>query len=241
MPLSTSANGVKIPSHIAIIMDGNGRWARSQGLRRIMGHKDGANTVHEIVTECARIGVNRLTLYAFSRENWKRPRHEIYCLMRLLKRYLIRERENLMEQNIRLTAIGRTKELPATVRKEMERSVEMSKKNTGMILCLALSYAGRTEIADASRSLARDVLEGKRKIEEIDEDLFASYLYDPQMKEPDLLIRTGGDMRISNFLLWHISYTELWVTPTFWPDFTKELLWDAMRDFSKRERRFGGV
>ncbi len=233
--------GLRIPAHIAVIMDGNGRWAREQGLRRVLGHESGAENVREITRECARLGVKRLTLYAFSAENWKRPRIEVEALMSLLKQYLVQERREIMDNDIRFTAIGRLHELPEDVREEMRRTGEMSAGNRGMVLCLALAYGGRLEIVDAVRCLARDVREGRCSPEDVDEQSIARRLYDPEAPDPDLLIRTGGDLRVSNFLLWQISYTELWVTPVRWPEFRKEHLHQAIRDYSGRDRRFGGI
>jgi undecaprenyl diphosphate synthase len=239
--MTTAVAGLKIPTHIAIIMDGNGRWAKEQGLQRILGHESGAETVREITRECSRLGVGRLTLYAFSAENWKRPLREVDFLMKLLEAYLVQERKEIMENNIRFTSIGRLDELPEGVRRQLQETVDLSAKNTGMVLCLALAYGGRVEIVDAVRRLAREVKEGKRAPEDIDEQAIARYLYDPAAPDPDLLIRTGGDLRVSNFLLWQISYTELWVTPVKWPEFKKENLHEAIREFSKRDRRFGNI
>jgi len=239
--MTVALTGLKIPRHIAIIMDGNGRWAREHGLQRILGHESGAETVREITRECSRLGVERLTLYAFSAENWKRPEREVGFLMQLLAQYLVQERKEIMDNNIRFTSIGRLHELPEEVRKELRGTSEISSKNTGMVLCLALSYGGRVEIVDAVRRLAEDVKAGRCAPGEIDEQSIARYLYDPAAPDPDLLIRTGGDMRVSNFLLWQISYTELWVTPVRWPEFTKDHLHEAIRDFSRRDRRFGNV
>ena len=239
--MATALTGLKIPRHIAIIMDGNGRWAREQGLQRILGHESGAETVREITRECSRLGVERLTLYAFSAENWKRPEREVGFLMHLLSDYLVKERQEIMDNNIRFTAIGRLQELPEAVRQELAGTSQISAKNTGMTLCLALAYGGRVEIVDAVRRLAQDVKEGRCDPASIDEAAIAKYLYDPGSPDPDLLIRTGGDLRVSNFLLWQISYTELWVTPVKWPEFTKEHLHEAIRDFSRRDRRFGNI
>ncbi|HLY72956.1 MAG TPA: isoprenyl transferase [Planctomycetota bacterium] len=239
--MTTAVAGLKIPAHIAIIMDGNGRWAKEQGLQRILGHESGAETVREITRECSRLGVGRLTLYAFSAENWKRPLREVDFLMKLLEQYLVQERKEIMENNIRFTSIGRLDELPEEVRKQLQGTIDLSAKNTGMVLSLALAYGGRKEIVDAVRRLAQEVKEGKRLPEDIDEQAIAAYLYDPAAPDPDLLIRTGGDLRVSNFLLWQISYTELWVTPVRWPDFKKENLYEAIREFSKRDRRFGNI
>jgi undecaprenyl diphosphate synthase len=239
--MTTSLVGLKIPIHIAVIMDGNGRWAQEQGLERILGHESGAETVREITRECSRLGVGRLTLYAFSAENWKRPRGEVDFLMKLLEQYLVQERQEVMDNNIRFTSIGRLAELPDGVRKALRETIALSSKNTGMVLCLALAYGGRMEIVDAVRRLAQEVREGKRAPDAIDEQAIGQYLYDPAAPDPDLLIRTGGDLRVSNFLLWQISYTELWVTPVKWPEFKKEHLHDAIREFSRRDRRFGNI
>jgi undecaprenyl diphosphate synthase len=232
----------KIPRHIAIIMDGNGRWALKNALsQRVLGHETGAERVREITTECSKLGVKRLTLYAFSNENWKRPRQEIDFLMNLLRRYLREEESEIMDNNIRLVSIGRIEMLPQDIIILLETLKNKSSKNTGMVLCLALSYGGRVEILDAVKKISKDVTAGELDINTLDERIFSKYLYDPNMEDPDLLIRTGGNMRISNFLLWQISYTELYVTPVLWPDFTKGHLHEAIEDFSHRERRFGGI
>ncbi|MDN3514573.1 MAG: isoprenyl transferase [Candidatus Brocadia sp.] len=235
-----SGNGY-LPSHIAIIMDGNGRWARRRGLVRIRGHKAGVESVREITRECAKKHVKQLTLYAFSQENWKRPKREVNLLMKLLKEFLIKERKEIEENNIRLTAIGRISGLPEDVQGELAVSMEESRRNTGMVLCLALNYGGRSEIVDAAKDIAIRVKAGRMGLEEITEETFKNFLYTSEMSDPDLLIRTGGEMRVSNFLLWEISYTELWVTPVCWPDFRKEHLEEAIRDYALRERRFGGL
>ncbi len=231
----------RIPGHIAIIMDGNGRWAKKQGLRRIYGHQNGAESVREITRECARIGVKRLTLYAFSAENWKRPEREINLLMKLLRRYLVDERDEIMDNNIRFTAIGRLQLLPADVRKELDGTIAMSRANNGMVLSLALSYGARQELVDAIQRIAQEVRVGRLDPEHIDEVTISKHLYDPQAQDPELLIRTGGDARVSNFLLWQISYTELWVTPVMWPEFKREHLHKAILDYSARDRRFGSI
>jgi undecaprenyl diphosphate synthase len=222
-------------------MDGNGRWARKRGLTRIRGHIEGVKSVREITEECARKHIEQLTLYAFSSENWSRPRLEVEVLMRLLKRYLIKERKTIMDNNIRFTVIGRIEALPRDVQEEIAREIEISKNNTGMVLCLALNYGGRAEIVDAAVKLARKVKEGKLRPEDINEETLKENMYTAGMTDPDLLIRTGGDMRVSNFLLWEISYTELWITPVYWPDFRKENLEEALRDYASRERRYGGL
>jgi undecaprenyl diphosphate synthase len=234
-------NGASIPGHVAIIMDGNGRWAQQRGRLRVWGHSRGADAADEITEECARLGVRRLTLYAFSSENWTRPKREVDQLMKLLKRYLVGRRGKILKNNIRLRAVGRTESLPESVQKELHKSIGLSASNTGMILTLALNYGGRTEIVDACRRFAEDVARGLRRPDELTEELLTAHMYDPAMEPPDLLIRTGGERRISNFLLWHISYTELYVTPTLWPEFDREELHMAILDYSRRERRFGGI
>ncbi len=231
----------RLPNHIAIIMDGNGRWARRKGFIRVRGHEEGVKSVREITTECAKIHIGQLTLYAFSNENWKRSRTEVKFLMRMLKKYLIEERKTIEDNNIILKAIGRIEALPEDVQRELFISMEESKNNTGMILCLALNYGGRTEIADAAKNLAEDVKRRKLAIQDISEDTFESYMYTSEMSDPDLLIRTGGEMRVSNFLLWEISYAELWFTHVYWPEFRKKHLEEALGDYAKRERRFGGL
>jgi len=231
----------RLPRHIAVIMDGNGRWAQERGKERIQGHFEGVKSVRRTIEECCRLGVEQLTLYCFSTENWKRPQAEIEFLMALLKEYLIKERAEIMEQNIRFTVIGRRDGLPDFVLGEMDENIRVSANNTGMTLCLAINYSGRTEIVDAVRTLAERVRVGNLVPAAIDEDLIDGSLYTAGMPEPDLLIRTAGEMRISNFLLWQISYAELWVTEKCWPDFDEATLRHALRDFAQRERRFGGL
>jgi undecaprenyl diphosphate synthase len=233
--------GCVIPRHIAIIMDGNGRWARRKALRRLYGHRTGAETVRQITRACARMGVARLTLYAWSYENWSRPKAEVAALMGLLRRYLVGERDEIMQNNIRFTAVGRLEDLPEDVLKEYHVTRSMSQHNTGMVLSLALSYSARLEIVDAVRRIVADVKRGLINSKLLEERDFARYLYDPEAPDPDLLIRTGGELRLSNFLLWQLSYTELWVTDVMWPDFAVRHLYEAIRSFSRRERRFGGV
>ncbi len=231
----------RLPNHIAIIMDGNGRWARRKGFLRVKGHEEGVNSVREITTECAKKHIGQLTLYAFSNENWKRSKTEVNFLMRMLKKFLIAERPTIRDNNIILKTIGRTEALSEDVQKELFISMEESKNNTGMILCLALNYGGRTEIVDAANGLARDVKKGVVKLKDIDNDVFESYMYTSDMTDPDLLIRTGGEMRVSNFLLWEVSYAELWFTSVYWPEFRKKHLEEALGDYAKRERRYGGL
>jgi undecaprenyl diphosphate synthase len=231
----------KLPRNLAIIMDGNGRWAKRRGRIRVKGHEEGINSVREVTRECARLRMESLTLYAFSVENWKRPRREIDALMRLLRRFLVDERDEIMEQDIRFTAIGRLDDLPRAVRKELATTREMSAGNRGMTLCLALSYGGRTEILDATSRIIADVRSGAIDGDALDAEAFRRYLYAPEIPDPDLLIRTAGEMRVSNFLLWQISYSELWVTPVCWPDFRKPHLHEALEAYASRERRFGAV
>jgi undecaprenyl diphosphate synthase len=231
----------KLPNHIAIIMDGNGRWARRRGFMRVRGHEEGVNSVREITTECAKKDIGQLTLYAFSNENWKRSKTEVNFLMRMLMKFLIAERKTIKDNDIILKTIGRTDALPDNVKKELFISMEESKNNKGMILCLALNYGGRTEIIDATIKLAADVKKGARKLKDINDVVFKEYMYTADMTDPDLLIRTGGEMRISNFLLWEVSYAELWFTSVYWPEFKKKHLEEALSDYAKRERRFGGL
>ncbi len=231
----------QLPRHIAIIMDGNGRWAQRRGLPRIVGHRRGIQSVRAIVEESCRLGLEQLTLYCFSVENWKRPPRELKFLMRLLRHFLVVERTELMDQNVQLRMIGRRDGLPEEVLTAFDQTAAMTAENTGLILCLAVNYGGRTEIGDAARKLAEDVREGRIDPAQVDEALFATYLNTSGMSDPDLLIRTAGEMRISNFLLWQISYTELWVTPTLWPDFREDDMLQACRAYAGRERKFGGL
>jgi undecaprenyl diphosphate synthase len=231
----------RLPRHVAIIMDGNGRWASQRGLARVEGHLRGVQSVRATVEEGCRLGIEQLTLYCLSVENWKRPRAELDFLMTLLQKYLIEERAEILEQNIRFTTIGRRTELPADVLHEIDENIRLSRDNTGMVLCLAINYGGRTELVDAARVLARRVLEGKLDPDAIDEETLAGALYTAGMPDPDLLIRTAGEMRVSNYLLWQISYAELWVTDKCWPDFDRETFHEALRDYAGRERRFGGL
>ena len=231
----------KLPQHVAIIMDGNGRWAKRRGFPRIEGHRRGVNSVRATVEECCRLGVGQLTLYCLSIENWKRPRMELDFLMTLLHKFLLKERAEIMEQNIRFTMIGRRADLPAKVLRELDENIRVSRDNTGMVLCLAINYGSRTEMVDAVRALAEQVKQGTLSPDDIDETTLNDALYTAGMPDPDLLIRTAGEMRVSNFLLWQISYAELWVTPRCWPDFDPPTLQEALRDFAGRERRFGGL
>lgn len=231
----------EIPNHIAIIMDGNGRWAKKRGLPRVAGHKRGVDTVREIVEACAEIGVKFLTLYTFSTENWKRPKDEVSTLMRLLLNSL-RDRVNELNDNdIRLTTIGNINALPDAVRKQLEFDIKRTKNNKKMVLNLALSYSGRWELLEAIKKIADSTTEGKIKSKDIDEKLVSSFLTTKDIPDPDLVIRTSGEFRVSNFLLWQIAYSEFIITETLWPDFSKADLYDAIKVFQKRERRFGKV
>jgi undecaprenyl diphosphate synthase len=231
----------RLPRHVAIIMDGNGRWARKRGLARIEGHRRGVQSVRAVVEEGCRLGLRQLTLYCLSVENWKRPRAELDFLMTLLRQYLLQERAEILEQNIRFTTIGRRAGLPVKVLREIDENIRVSQDNTGMVLCLAINYGGRTEMVDAMRGLALQVREGALDPDEIDEDTLSDALYTAGMADPDLLIRTAGEMRVSNFLLWQISYAELWVTEKCWPEFDRATFHAALRDYAGRERRFGGL
>lgn len=233
--------GGPFPEHIAVIMDGNGRWAQRRALRRVLGHREGIDSVREITTECARMGVRSLTLYAFSVENWKRPSPEVRYLMKLLAEFMVDERPTLMDNEVQLHCIGRLDDLPEDALTELRRTEELTRDNGGMRLRLALSYGSRTEIADGIRALAEDVRDGKLDPASIDEETLRGYLYDPETPDPDLLIRTAGEMRISNFLLWQISYSELYVADVCWPEFRKEHLLEALRCYAGRVRKYGGL
>jgi undecaprenyl diphosphate synthase len=238
-PAGVSAD--KIPRHIAVIMDGNGRWARERGLPRIEGHRRGSEAVRACTAGCIEAGVSHLTLYAFSKENWQRPADEVKALMNLLDRFLAERSAEIMERNIRLQAIGHLQDLPDKVRRRLDDAITRSQGNTALTLTLALSYGSRTEITDAVRAIASDVRAGSLEPDAIDEKSVSSRLYTASQPDPDLLIRTSGEMRLSNFLLWQLSYTEIVVTPKLWPDFTKEDLFAAIRDYAGRHRRFGGI
>jgi undecaprenyl diphosphate synthase len=231
----------RLPVHIAIIMDGNGRWAEKKGLSRIEGHIAGVNCVREIVRSCSELGIGVLTLYAFSTENWARSELEVKALMRLLRKYLREEIEDLNRNHVRLKAIGKLEGLPRPVLKELENCMKITSGNDGLILNLALNYGGRADIVDGVRKLASDVKDGKLELKDINEEVFSQYLYTSGLPDPELLIRTSGEMRVSNFLLWQISYAEIWVTPVCWPDFGRAHLLQAIVDYQKRERRFGRI
>jgi len=230
-----------LPQHIAVIMDGNGRWAQRQGLPRIEGHRRGVASVRRTVEECARLGIGQLTLYCLSSENWKRPQQELDFLMHLLEQYMIEERATIMEQNIAVSVIGRRDDIATSALCEMDKTIEMTAGNTGMRLCLAINYGSRAELLDAVRSIAADVGAGEIRPEDLTEQSISERLYTRGMADPDLMIRTAGEMRISNFLLWQLSYAEFWVTRRCWPEFRIADLHQAIRDFAARDRRFGGL
>jgi undecaprenyl diphosphate synthase len=235
--LARQVNFEQLPAHIAIIMDGNGRWAAQRHLPRVEGHRAGIDSVRDVVETSARLGIDVLTLYAFSVENWKRPRAEVNTLMMLLKRYIRLELETLLQNNIRFKVIGRVEELSPDVQDELEFGIGKTAANTGMLFNIALNYGGRAEIVDAAR---RAIASGISP-DDLDEGRFGSLLYTAGQPDPDLLIRTSGEMRISNFLLWQIAYSEIWVTETLWPDFRRRDLLDAVVAYQKRERRYGGI
>ncbi|MEJ2703561.1 MAG: isoprenyl transferase [Sedimentisphaerales bacterium] len=231
----------QMPRHLAIIMDGNGRWAQKRSLPRVQGHHRGAKTVQSIAQHCVDFGIHSLTLYSFSIENWKRPKDEVNALMHLYSEYLVGIRPTLMRNNVQLIHLGRMAGLPEAVRTELEATLKLTSNNTGMKLALALNYSGRAELVDAARSIACQYKEGTLGLDDIDEECIGRHLYGGGLPEPDLLIRTANEMRISNFLLWQISYSEFYVTKTTWPDFKKSSLERAIRDYAKRNRRFGAI
>jgi undecaprenyl diphosphate synthase len=241
MPAPATDDLKNIPRHIAIIMDGNGRWAKERGLPRTEGHRRGADSVRSITESCGELGVEYLTLYAFSSENWKRPKREVEALMKLLEQFLRTKTPEMMEQNVRLQAIGRLHDLPQSCQQQLHRSIEQTSNNTGLTLILALSYGGREEIIDGVKSLIESVERGHLDKGMIDTEVFSKHLYTRYYPDPDLLIRTSGEMRLSNFLLWQLSYTEFYITDTLWPDFGKADLVKAIRSYGNRHRRFGAV
>ena len=239
-PLLRLVDPDRVPVHVAIIMDGNGRWAKARGLARIEGHKAGIEAVRQVVSAASNLGVRHLTLYAFSVENWKRPASEVRALFQLLQSFLKSEAKKIEENRIRFRTIGRTADLPKTVQRLLSSLEERTKGSGGCTLTLALSYGGRSEIADACDAIARETVAGKRKGPVTEEEV-ARHLYAPDLPDPDLLIRTSGEYRVSNFLLWQIAYTELCILDIFWPDFKEEHLYEAVLDYQRRERRYGGV
>jgi undecaprenyl diphosphate synthase len=233
--------GRALPRHVAVIMDGNGRWATRRGLPRVAGHQQGVTAVRSLVRTAGEIGIEFLTLYAFSSENWNRPSDEVSTLMTLLERSIDRELPELMARNVRFRVIGRRGGVPPAVQRRIDRVVEATSRNTGLTLLMAFNYGGRDELVDACRALARQAATGALRPEDIDEGVLGRALYTGGVPDPDLLIRTSGEMRVSNFLLWQIAYTELWVTSTLWPDFGPRELYLAVADFQQRDRRFGRV
>ena len=230
----------KLPQHLAIIMDGNGRWAEKRGLPRSAGHREGAKAVKRVIANCINFNIPILTLFAFSTENWKRPKNEVMYLLKLFERVLSKEKANLIKDNIKINFIGRLNDLPNSLNKKMNELSESTKKNNKLILNIAINYGGRAEIIDALKSITLKIVEKKLNIEEINENTISDNLYTHNLPDPDLLIRTAGEMRISNFMIWQIAYAELWVTPVFWPDFDKNNLIEAIKNFHKRVRKYGG-
>jgi len=241
MNLKEQIDRNSLPRHVAMIMDGNGRWAEKKGVERIFGHRNGVESVRQVVEAAGELGVEYLTLYAFSTENWKRPRTEIDGLMTLLTRAITNETNKLNDNNVRLLVIGNVSDLPKSVHKQLMNAVNFLSENTGLTLVLALSYSGRWEITDAVKKMVADAASGQLEPDQVDSVLLESYLATSFMPDPELLIRTSGERRISNFLLWQLAYTELYFTPVLWPDFRKEHFYEAIIDFQRRERRFGKV
>jgi undecaprenyl diphosphate synthase len=231
----------RLPQHVAVIMDGNGRWAQRRHLPRIAGHRAGVQSARTVIESCARLNIPALTLYAFSMENWRRPKAEIDFLMRLLREYLRKELPVIHRNNIRLLVIGRSDQLPEAVRTDVDRAMDQTAKNSGMQLAVALNYGGRAELVDAFNRILDRVRNNGLANARVDEDMISQHLYTAGLPDPDLLIRTSGEMRVSNFLLWQIAYAEIYVTETLWPDFTRAQLLEALLDFQKRERRYGGL
>ncbi len=229
------------PRHIAIIMDGNGRWAQRQNLPRIEGHRRGVASVRRTTEECARLKIEQLTLYCLSSENWKRPQQEIDFLMHLLEQYMIEERSTIMDNDLRVRMIGRREGIPDQVLRELDKTVDMSATNSGMWLNLAINYGGRAELVDAVRGIGAEIAAGRMTPGDVDEQAIAERLYTAGLDDPDLLVRTAGELRISNFLLWQISYAEIWVTERCWPEFDEATLHEAIRDFASRNRKYGGL
>lgn len=240
-PQLTAEAKANLPTHVAVIMDGNGRWAKERGLPRVEGHRQGAESVKAVVKAAGELGIKFITLYAFSVENWNRPKDEVDTLMKYLLRFLKRELGEMSKNNIRLQAIGQIWKLPENIQEQLQKTTQATAKNNGITLTLALSYGGRTEIVDAVRQIAQEVKAGKLEAGEINEQVIAHHLYTHGTPDPDLLIRTSGEMRVSNFLLWQISYAEFVITKTLWPDFGKREFYAALEEYSQRQRRYGGV
>jgi undecaprenyl diphosphate synthase len=239
--LLAKLDGDNMPRHIAIIMDGNGRWAKERKMPRLMGHREGVKSVREVIENCARLNLEALTIYAFSVENWKRPESEISALMSMLSEFLQKETPRLIKNGIRFMPIGRWRQLPAKAVEDLENTIEKTSGGTKMLLQVALNYGGRTELVDAARQLASKVASGEMAIDQISEDSVSAHLYTAGVPDPDLLIRTSGEFRISNYLLWQIAYSELLITDIYWPDFRLKHLLESIIDFQQRERRFGGL
>jgi undecaprenyl diphosphate synthase len=231
----------RLPRHIAIIMDGNGRWAVQKGLPRAAGHRAGVESLRETVELCVELKIKVLTVYAFSTENWKRPQEEVDILMGLLVEYIYKEMKELHENNVRINPIGRISELPVSAQAALNAAISKTSNNSGLVLNIALNYGGRVELVDAVREMAQKVKEGKLAPQSINEETISQHLYTREVPDPDLLVRPSGDFRVSNFLLWQLAYTEFWLTPVMWPDFNKVTLLEAILDFQRRERRFGGL
>ncbi len=239
--MKESINPNNLPQHIAVIMDGNGRWAKGQGAARIFGHRSAIQAVRDVTEGCAELGIGYLTLYAFSTENWGRPRAEVNALMQLLVSTIGSEQETLMKNNVRLQTIGDTHQLPDNCANTLQRAIELTQPNTGLTLVLALNYSGRWEITEAMKKIAQQVEQQHLRAEDINQTMIADQLATRTMPDPELLIRTSGEMRISNFLLWQLAYTELYITPVLWPDFRREHLYEAILTYQQRERRFGKI
>lgn len=239
MSLKEKIDMGKLPKHIAIIMDGNGRWAKKKGAMRIFGHSNAITSVREASEAAAELGVGYLTLYAFSTENWSRPQDEVKGLMELLVNTIAKETPTLMKNNIKLNTIGNYKELPSSCQKSLFEAIETTSKNTGLVLTLALSYSGRWEIVEATKKIIEEVTKGNISVNSLNEELFSSYLSTHPFPDPELMIRTSGEQRISNFLIWQLAYTELYITDVLWPDFRREHFYEAILEYQKRERRFG--
>ena len=238
---SEDLDKTKLPAHVAIIMDGNGRWAKKHLLSRIKGHEKGAEAVRTVVRACRELGIAHLTLYAFSTENWQRPKKEVAALMTLLTKFLKSEQKELVAKDIRLAVIGQIERLPANVQQALHETIELTRSNSALQLNLALSYGSRTEIVRMARQIAKEAKNGQLDPDDITAEIVAAHLYTKDIPDPDLLIRTSGEMRISNFLLWQIAYSEIYVTPTYWPDFGKDEFVEILKNYQQRERRFGQV
>lgn len=239
--MEINVDEVKIPEHIAIIMDGNGRWAEKRGLPRLEGHRAGVKSIRRIIDIILKHNIKYITLYAFSTENWKRPKSEVLGLMKILREFLVKDLKTLNDKGLRLRTIGRTNDLPMVTRKLLNKTIEQTKYNTKGELILALSYGGRAEIIDAMVGIAKDIEKKKITSKQIDEKLISSYLYAPDIPYPELMIRTSGEYRLSNFLIWQLSYSEFWITDTLWPDFDENCFIEAINDYKNRKRRFGGI